>query len=128
MLRNSMELNKQRIPIIVDQDGNIIDGHHRFKICRELGIEPIFETQVFKSEDEKLNTIVETNSARRHYNKWELFESVMTKKAAIEVQVKAEQQLKYPKPGEKGLKPIPIGVKHFTRFHLLDYPDRMAII
>ena len=46
------------------------------------------------------------NSARRHYNKWELFESVMTKKPVIEAQVKAEQQLKYPKPGEKGLKPI----------------------
>ena len=38
----------------------------------------------------------------------------MTKKPVIEAQVKAEQQLKYPKPGEKGLKPIPIGVKAFT--------------
>ena len=28
--------------------------------------------------------------------------------------MKVEQELKYPKPGEKGLKPIPIGVKSFT--------------
>ena len=38
----------------------------------------------------------------------------MTKKPVIETQVKVEQELKYPKPGEKGLKPIPIGVKSFT--------------
>ena len=114
LLRDSMQVVGQRIPIITDEDGNIIDGHQRFKVCRELGIEPIFETQVFKSEEQKLKTIVDVNSARRHYNKWELFESVMTKKPAIETQVKVEQELKYPKPGEKGLKPIPIGVKSFT--------------
>jgi ParB-like nuclease domain len=106
MLRNSMQMVGQRIPIIADKDGNIIAGHHRFKICRELGIEPEFETQDFESEEQKLKTIIDVNSARRHYNKWELFESVMTKKPVIEVQVKAEQQIKYPKPGEKGLKPI----------------------
>ena len=78
----------------------------------ELSLE--FESQDFESEEQKLKTIVDVNSARRHYNKWELFESVMTKKPIIEAQVKAEQQLKYPKPGEKGLKPIPIGVKNFT--------------
>ena len=33
MLRNSMQVVGQRIPIIVDKDGNIIDGHHRFRIC-----------------------------------------------------------------------------------------------
>jgi hypothetical protein len=114
MLRNSMQMVGQRIPIIADKDGNIIDGHHRFKICMELGIEPEFETQDFESEEQKLKTIIDVNSARRHYNKWELFESVMTKKPVIEAEVKAEQQLKYPKAGEKGLKPIPIGVKDFT--------------
>lgn len=102
MLRNSMQMVGQRIPIIVDKDGNIIDGHHRFEICRELGIEPEFEIQDFESEEQKLKTIVDVNSARRHYNKWELFESVITKKPIIEAQVKDEQQLKYPKPGEKG--------------------------
>ena len=79
-----------------------------------MGIDPVFETQNFVNEEQKLTTIVDLNSARRHYNKWELFESVMTKKPAIEAQVKVEQELKYPKPGEKGLKPIPIGVKTFT--------------
>ena len=83
------------------------------KICRELGIEPEFETQDFETEEQKLKTIVDVNSARRHYNKWELFESVTTKKPVIEAQVKAEQQIKYPKKGEKGLKPIPIGVDQY---------------
>jgi ParB-like chromosome segregation protein Spo0J len=78
-----MQMVGQRIPIIVDKDGNIIDGHHRFRICKELGIEPEFETQDFEGEEQKLKTIVDVNSARRHYNKWELFESVMTKKPVI---------------------------------------------
>ena len=70
LLRNSMQMVGQRSRIIVDKDGNIIDGHHRFKICRELGIDPRFETQDFESEEQKLKTIVDVNSARRHYNNW----------------------------------------------------------
>src|SRR5262245_50365531 len=73
LLRNSMQMVGQRSRIIADKYGNIIDGHHRFKICRELGIEPKFEIQDFENEEMKLKTIVDLNSARRHYNKWELF-------------------------------------------------------
>lgn len=29
------------LPIIVDKDGNILDGQHRYVACKELGIEPI---------------------------------------------------------------------------------------
>ena len=36
MLRNSIQEIGQRVPIITDKDGNIIEGHHRFKICIEL--------------------------------------------------------------------------------------------
>ena len=53
MLRNSMQVVGQRIPIIVDKNGNIIDGHHRFRICLELGIEPEFETQDFENEERR---------------------------------------------------------------------------
>ena len=37
MLRNSIQIVGQRVPIIADKDGNIIDGHHRFKICMRVG-------------------------------------------------------------------------------------------
>lgn len=48
-----MQLVGQRIPIIVDKDCNIIDVHHQFKICRELGIEPEFETQDLSEEQKQ---------------------------------------------------------------------------
>jgi ParB-like nuclease domain len=34
------EANGLYVPIIVNQDGIIPDGHHRYKACQELGIEP----------------------------------------------------------------------------------------
>ena len=34
------ENNGNTIPIIVNREETIIDGHHRYKTCRELGITP----------------------------------------------------------------------------------------
>lgn len=43
-LKRSIEEDGLKHPIEVTEDGVIVDGHHRFKACRELGIEP--ETKV----------------------------------------------------------------------------------
>jgi ParB-like chromosome segregation protein Spo0J len=56
-------------PVIVDENGAVIDGYHRVKICEELGIE--YPTKVLEglSEEEKENLSVSLNIKRRHLTK-----------------------------------------------------------
>ena len=39
-LKQSINQNGLWVPIVVNSHGIILDGHHRFKACQELGIEP----------------------------------------------------------------------------------------
>jgi len=55
------------VPIEFDEQGNVLDGHHRLKICVELGIEDypkIIRTGM--SEPEKWTHARKLNMARRH--------------------------------------------------------------
>jgi len=69
-LKNSIREHGVLVPVEYDEDGNILDGHHRVKICQELGITewPSF-VRVGLSEDEKIERIMMLNIARRHLPK-----------------------------------------------------------
>jgi len=55
------------IPIKFDEDGNVLDGHHRLKICAELGIEDYPKiVRSGMSETEKWTHARKLNMARRH--------------------------------------------------------------
>jgi ParB-like chromosome segregation protein Spo0J len=56
-------------PVITDEDGNIIDGYHRVKICQDLGI--AYPTRIMEglTEEEKENLAVSLNIKRRHLTK-----------------------------------------------------------
>lgn len=59
-----------QIPIELDDEGNILDGHHRVKICKELGITDYpTVTRYGLSEKEKLLHVRKLNIARRHLNR-----------------------------------------------------------
>lgn len=53
------------VPIIVDEEGNIIDGHHRAKVCEELGLEWPLVVKAFDSEEEKQAVAIGLNLKRR---------------------------------------------------------------
>ena len=55
-----------QVPVEVDEDGNILDGHNRVEIATRLGL--TYETIVrnFDSEEEKKNHVLKLNLARRH--------------------------------------------------------------
>jgi len=57
------------VPIEYDEDGNLLDGHHRKRIVDELGIKD-YPTVVrrFASEAEKEEHVVTLNVRRRHLN------------------------------------------------------------
>lgn len=49
-----------------DQQGNILDGHHRVEIAEKLGKKYKTVTRKFKTEQEKKEHVIKLNLARRH--------------------------------------------------------------
>ena len=66
-LKESMRQHGQLVPILVDSDGTIVDGRHRERACRELGLEPeyrlVAEDELAADERQRLALVV--NLARR---------------------------------------------------------------
>jgi hypothetical protein len=59
------------VPIELDSNGEVLDGHHRLKIAEELGITdyPTVVRNGFGSEQEKLLHVIALNLHRRHLTK-----------------------------------------------------------
>ena len=57
------------VPIVVDQNGDIIDGFHRLRACDELGIFCPREVRHFDTEADKLELILRLNCRRRQLNR-----------------------------------------------------------
>jgi hypothetical protein len=55
------------VPSIVDPEGNVIDGNHRERACKELGVFCPREIREFSSDAEKLELAVSLNVKRRHF-------------------------------------------------------------
>lgn len=65
-LKNSIRDDGLQVPIIINQDGVILDGHTRFQACNELKIKPVFVIKHFEDQDKEKEFVVITNLARRH--------------------------------------------------------------
>ena len=73
-LKNSISNKGLHLPIIVNQDNVILDGHNRLKICQELGIEPKFEIKEFSDQSQEKEFVIEINLKRRHLNNFQIAE------------------------------------------------------
>lgn len=71
MLRYSMQEDGQQVSIIVNQNGVILDGHTRFNICNELGLEPKFKIKKFSSIEAEKEFVVSANVNRRQLTLFE---------------------------------------------------------
>jgi ParB-like chromosome segregation protein Spo0J len=92
-VKQSIIENGQYYPIIVNQDGIVLDGHHRFKICTELGTKPLFTVRKFKDVlDEKL-FVIKSNLERRHLNNFQRIELALKSKPFIEEKAKRNESL-----------------------------------
>lgn len=69
-LKDSIKEKGVLVPVEYDETGEILDGHHRVKVCNELGITewPRFVRSGL-TEEEKLNHARVLNLARRHLTK-----------------------------------------------------------
>ena len=73
-LKNSIKEEGQHYPIIANEDLEVLDGHHRFRACIELGIEPDFEVRKFEDKILEKKFVIEANLRRRHLNNFQLVE------------------------------------------------------
>src|SRR5262245_28140855 len=55
---------RQQIDPIVLLDGKILDGRHRYRACRELGLEPL--TREWDGQGSPVEFVVSRNLHRRH--------------------------------------------------------------
>lgn len=59
-----------QVPVEYDDQGNILDGHHRVRICRELGIDEWPRVvRVGMDEDAKAEHVLALNLDRRHLSR-----------------------------------------------------------
>ena len=65
-LAADIKKNGQQMPIVVDGEGQIIDGRNRMEACRRAGVEPIFEEL---DGGDPVDFILSLNVRRRHLTK-----------------------------------------------------------
>jgi len=73
-LKESIRTEGQHYPIIVSENLEVLDGHHRFRACLELGIDPDFEVKHFEDKLLEKKFVIEANLRRRHLNNFQLVE------------------------------------------------------
>lgn len=73
-LKRSIETNgfDETTPIVVDADGDIVDGHHRYKACVDLGVEPA----IVRIGEATVEQAFRSNVARRNLDDGDLREAV----------------------------------------------------
>lgn len=70
-LKKSIAENGQYHPIIINSEGVVLDGHHRYRICLELNIKPRTEIKKFESDLHEKLFVVGSNLNRRHLNDYQ---------------------------------------------------------
>lgn len=105
-LKQSIKENGLYVPIIVNQDGVILDGHHRYKICQELGIkEPKTIVQEFKEKLDEQLFVIDCNLKRRQLNNFQRTELALKSKSILTEIAKKNMSLGGKSKGEgKGSK------------------------
>lgn len=76
-LRASIERFGVLVPIAKNQRGEILDGHHRERIARELGVEPRYDRIVIRDDAEGEEIARHLNSRRRHLSGGQLKEHIV---------------------------------------------------
>ncbi len=73
-LKRSIQTEGQHYPIIANEDLEVLDGHHRFRACNELDLEPDFEIRKFENKLVEKKFVIESNLRRRHLTSFQLVE------------------------------------------------------
>jgi N6-adenosine-specific RNA methylase IME4 len=92
-LKASTHDNGQYIPIIKNSQGVLLDGHSRYKICQELGIEPSILVRDFENESYEQLFVIDCNLKRRHLSSFQRTELALKAKPILEEIAKKNESL-----------------------------------
>jgi len=91
-LKNSISEVGLYEPIVINTEKMILDGHHRFKACKEVGVQPRYTVKHFDSKNDEEIYVIETNVIRRHLNQYQ--KTIMGQKLEPLYAKKAEENIK----------------------------------
>ncbi|HJT82888.1 MAG TPA: DNA methyltransferase [Nitrososphaeraceae archaeon] len=94
-LKNSIKEDGLHYPIVINSKGEILDGHHRYKICKELDIIPIkYEIKHFDNIIEEKRFVIDINLKRRQLNDFQKAELAYKLEDLYKQQARLRQLLK----------------------------------
>jgi ParB-like chromosome segregation protein Spo0J len=99
------EENGLYVPIIVNQNCIVLDGHHRYKACQELGIEPKALVEEFNNELDEQLFVIDCNLVRRQLNSFQRTELALKSKPILEAIAKRNESI----GGKGGRNLTPLG-------------------
>lgn len=67
-LKNSIQEDGLQVPITINHEGVVLDGHTRLQACKDLGVQPRFTVKDFDDPQKEKEFVVTANLARRHLN------------------------------------------------------------
>lgn len=75
LLKSSIkERGGNEVPIIVNKQNEILDGHHRYRACLELELDPKIEVKEFSDPISEKEFIIDINRNRRQLNAFQISE------------------------------------------------------
>lgn len=105
-MEESIKQSGQLYAIILEQYGNVVDGHNRLKILTELGIEPIFKVKHFKDELSALDFVISANLFVKESSPYVKIMKAEKLKHIFEEKARHNEELKLPKKGQKGFQSV----------------------
>jgi len=106
LLKESIRNYGQELPILAGKDGTIYDGHNRYKICMELGIEPRYEI-VDRKDDKSIKLwIIGKQLGQRNLTTFQRVECARQHKALIAAIAKDNQRAGGGAVREKSTEPV----------------------
>jgi hypothetical protein len=91
-LMSSIRESGQLEPITINTKGEVLDGHHRLRICKELKLEPVIEIKTFDNPLYEKLYIIDVNLQRRHLTVAQRVQLSLKKKPILQELAKKNSQ------------------------------------
>jgi len=98
-LKQSINENGLYEPIIINTENEILDGHHRFKACKEVNVIPRYQIKQFDTDEDERLYVIETNLYRRQLT---VFQEVELRAEVERIKAQQRQLSNLNNVGEKG--------------------------